>query len=120
MYYNNNRFTAIRLGLPGSAGTRRNIHPPNMYYNKISSAVAEMGGRGHNRRRLKKRWGLLCLFCGRGRSNNVAYAEPYLCTKWHFDPARRLATIERGRKLGALPLFWGGRAESHPAQSGLD
>jgi len=27
---NNNRFTALRPGLPGWAGTRRNIHPPTV------------------------------------------------------------------------------------------
>jgi len=37
----------------------------------------------------------------------VAWAEAYLHdTKWHLDPSSRLATIDMGRKLGALPLFW--------------
>jgi len=29
-YNNNNRFTALCPGLPGSAGTRRNTHPPTI------------------------------------------------------------------------------------------
>jgi len=41
-------------------------------------------------------------------SNSVAGAEAYLRTKWHLDPSSRLATIDMGRKLGALLLFWGG------------
>jgi len=53
-----------------------------------SSAVAEMGDRGHNRHG-PKRGGLLCPFCGeRGhRLYNVACAEVYVRTKWHFDPS---------------------------------
>ena len=42
-------------------------------------------------------------FWGRGAgspSNNVAWAEAYLHTKWHLDASSRLATIEMGRKLG--------------------
>ena len=39
--------------------------------------------------------------------HNVAWAETYLCTKWHLDPSSRLATIDTGRKLGAVPPFWG-------------
>jgi len=34
--------------------------------------------------------------------------EIYLRTKWHLDPSSRLATIDMGQKLGALPPFWGG------------
>jgi len=29
---------------------------------------------------------------------NVAWAEAYLRTKWHFHPSSRLATIDTGRK----------------------
>jgi len=35
-----------------------------------------------------------------GGGDNVAWAEAYLCTKWHLDPSSRLATIDMGRKLG--------------------
>jgi len=36
--------------------------------------------------------------------HNVAWDEAYLRTKWHLDPSGRLATIDMGRKLGAVPL----------------
>jgi len=39
----------------------------------------------------------------------IAWAEAYLRTKWHLDPASRLATTDMGRKLGAVAL-WGGRS----------
>jgi len=39
---------------------------------------------------------------------NVVWAEAYLRTKWHLDPCSRSAAIDMGRKLGALPPFWGG------------
>jgi len=35
----------------------------------------------------------------------VAWAEAYLRTKWHLDSFNRLATIDMGRKLGAVPFF---------------
>ena len=38
----------------------------------------------------------------RSPSNNVAWAETYLRTKWHLDPSSRLATTDMGRKLGEL------------------
>jgi len=42
-------------------------------------------------------------FCERGRagfpSNNVTWAEAYLCTKWHLDPSNRLATIRLRYRL---------------------
>ena len=41
-------------------------------------------------------------------SHNVPWAEAYLRTKWHLDPYSRLATINMGRKLGSVSLFWGG------------
>ena len=49
--------------------------------------------------------GVLCpLLGGAGSpSNNVAWAQAYLCTKWHLDPSSRLATTDMGRKL-AVPL----------------
>jgi len=37
--------------------------------------------------------------------HNAAWAEAYLRTKWHLDPYSRVATIDMGRKLGALPPF---------------
>jgi len=39
-------------------------------------------------------------------------AEAYLHTKWHLDASNYLATLDMGRKLGALPPFWGGGAGS--------
>ena len=46
------------------------------------------------------------------QSNNVAWAEVYLRTKWHRGPSSRLATTEIGRKLGELCPFRGGGAGS--------
>jgi len=37
--------------------------------------------------------------------NNVAWAKAYLRTKWHLDPSSRLATTDKGRKLGVVPLL---------------
>ena len=37
---------------------------------------------------------------------SVAWAEAYLHTKWHLDPSTRLATIDMGRKLGAVFRFF--------------
>ena len=49
----------------------------------------------------------------------VARAEAYHRTKsWHLDPSSRLATINMGRKLGAVP-FLGGGAGPHQAQCSL-
>jgi len=40
-------------------------------------------------------------------SNNVAWAEAYLNTKWHLDPPSCLAIIDMGRKFGAVLLLGG-------------
>jgi len=34
-----------------------------------------------------------------------AWAEAYLCTKWHLDPSSHLATIDMGQKLGDRALL---------------
>jgi len=45
--------------------------------------------------------------------HNVAWAEAYLRTEWRLDPYSRFATIDMGRKVGAVvPLFGGGGAGS--------
>ena len=69
-----------------------------------SSAVAEIGDRGHNRHG-PKRGGLLCPFRG-----ELAWAELYFRIKWRLHPSCRLATIDMGQKLGAVrcALFPGG------------
>jgi len=38
---------------------------------------------------------------------NVARAEVYFHTKWHLHPSSRLATVDRGQKLGGvgMPFF---------------
>jgi len=36
----------------------------------------------------------------------VAWAEAYLCTKWHLDPSSHLATTDIGRKLVELCPFF--------------
>jgi len=35
----------------------------------------------------------------------VAWAKVYVRTKWHLHASSRLATIDMGRKLGAVPLL---------------
>jgi len=40
-------------------------------------------------------------------SNNVAWVEAYLRTKWHLDPSIGLATRVMGQKLGHLCPFGG-------------
>jgi len=73
-----------------------------------SSAVAEMGKRGHDRHG-PKRGGLLCPFRGQLglRLCNVAWAEVYFRTKWRLHPSSRLATLDMNGKLGAVPLLGG-------------
>jgi len=45
--------------------------------------------------------GLLCPFWGVGSLSNtyVAWAEAYLCTKWHSDPSSHFATVDVGSGL---------------------
>ena len=45
----------------------------------------------------------------------MAWAEAYLHTKWHLHPCSRLATIDIGRKLGALALL--GRGAVFPSNT---
>ena len=40
--------------------------------------------------------------------HNVVCTEAYLRTKWHLDPSSHLAITDMGRKLGAVPPFFGG------------
>jgi len=75
-----------------------------------SSAVAEMGDRGHNRHE-PKRGGCCAPFAESWDpvKYNVAWAEVYFRTKWRLDPSSRLATIDVGQKLGGMgvPFFCG-------------
>ena len=88
-----------------------------------SSAVAEMGNRGHNRHGRKEGGGAAVPLL-RGRSwvpvlHNVTWAAVYLPTNWHLDPSSRLATTDMGRKLGgAVPFLWG-ELDPHLTQSSL-
>jgi len=41
-------------------------------------------------------------------SNTMLPRPTYHRTKWHLDPCSRLATIDMGRKMGALSPFWEG------------
>jgi len=77
-----------------------------------SSAVAEIG----NRLALidmGQKLGRRAAFFGGGRGSwahiqhNVILAEAYLHTKWQLDPSTRLATIDMGQKLRAVPLLGG-------------
>jgi len=56
-----------------------------------------------------RKWGAVSLFEGGAGSpsNNVAWAEAYLRTKWHLDISSRFATTDDVPKIGALPLVWG-------------
>jgi len=66
-----------------------------------SSAVAEMGDRGHNRHG-PKGGGVLCPFRAElgPRLIQRGLAEVYFRTKWRLHPSSRLATINMGQKLG--------------------
>jgi len=67
---------------------------------------------GQNRHGPKIGWGC-AVFAGGAESpsNKVAWAKAYLHTKWHLNPSSRLASMDMGRKLGAVP-FRRGRAGS--------
>jgi len=62
---------------------------------------------------------------GRGSlapSNNVAWAEAYLRTKWHLDTSSSLLTIDTGQKIGeerGLCPFWEGELGAHLTQCRL-
>jgi len=43
---------------------------------------------------------------------NVAWAEVYLCTKWHLDPSGPLAIIDMGQKSGGGCALFIGEAGS--------
>ena len=45
----------------------------------------------------------------------MAWAEGYLHTKWYLDPSSLLATMDMGRKLGAVPLL--GRGARSPSSA---
>jgi len=51
-------------------------------------------------------------------SNNVAWAEIYLCTKWHLNPSSRLATTDMDRKLRIVSFFGEGELGPHLKQYG--
>jgi len=63
---------------------------------------------GHNRHGPKIGWGGEAVLSFLGElspiEHKVAWAEAYLHTKWHLSPSSHLATIDIGRKLGAVPL----------------
>jgi len=57
-----------------------------------------------------QKWGAVPLLGGGSwvpMQHSTAWAEAYLCTKWHLDPYCRLGTIDMGRKLGGdtAPFF---------------
>jgi len=56
---------------------------------------------------------------GAGPMNTIlALAEVYLRTKCHLDPSSRLATIDMGQKVGAVPLSGGARSPSNTMSPG--
>jgi len=50
-------------------------------------------------------------------TNNVAWVEVYLRTKWHLDPSSRLATADMAENWGLCP-FWGGELGPHLTHCG--
>ena len=81
-----------------------------------SSAVADMGDRGHNRRGPKE-GAVVPSALLRGRAvpaqHNVAWVKLYFRTKWLLHPSTCLATIDMGRKLrGHAPFVGGGEPGS--------
>jgi len=74
--------------------------------NNKTSAVAEMGDRGHNIHGPKG--GLLCPFRGAAGSpsNNVAWAEVYFRTKWNLHPSN-LGHNRHWPKTGGRAPFTG-------------
>jgi len=53
---------------------------------------------------------------GAGSPSNKIWPGPRptsVYTKWHFDPSSCLATIDVGRKVGAVPVFRGARSPSN-------
>ena len=65
---------------------------------------------GHNKHGPKIGWGAVRRGGGAGSASNTMLLgpRPYLRTKWHLDPSNRLARINVGRKVGAVPPFSGG------------
>jgi len=81
-----------------------------------SSAVAETATFGHSRHGPKSGVGCYDPFHGGAGSpsNNVAWAEAYLRTKWYPDPSSRLAT-----KVGGLLCPFRRELGLHLTQCGL-
>jgi len=77
-----------------------------------SSAVAEMGDRGHNRYGpITGGRGCYAPFAEAETPPNTMWPGPtkaHLFAKCHLDPSGRFTTIDMGRKLGAPPPFWEG------------
>jgi len=46
------------------------------------------------------------------------WAKAYLRTEWHLDPSSHLATIDKGQKLGAVPLLGGAGSPSNTKSPG--
>ena len=87
-----------------------------------STAIAEMGDRGHSRHGPQR--GMLCPFHGRGvlgpHLTNVAWAEAYLPTKWHLDPIQPSGHNRHGPKIGVPSCtFVGGELGCHLTQCHL-
>jgi len=74
-----------------------------------------------------RKWRQLCPFPwgGAGSPSNAVAPDPRLatsvvCTMWDLEPSSRLATIDMGRKVGAVvPLSGKGKLGRHLTQCGL-
>jgi len=103
----------------GGAGSPSNTMSPGPSPISVPSAKWHLDPSSHG---LKMGGGAVPLFGGSWVpiTHNVAWAKAYLHTKWHFDPLRHLATIDRGRKFGAaVPPFSGGELGPHLMQCRL-
>jgi len=97
----------LKLGavpvLGGAAGSPSNTKSPGLRPTSIPSRIS-VHPAVWPQRTWTKNWGL-CPFRGGGArspSISVTWAEAYLHIKWYPDASSHLATIDMGRKLGAV------------------
>jgi len=104
--------SAVPLLWWGRAGFPSNTTWPGPRSTSVPSGIYIHPSICHNRHGPET--GGCALFRGTAGSpsNNVAWAEAFLHTKWHLDPSSHLATTDMGRKLG------GGELGPHLTQCG--
>ena len=109
----------LSLGQLGPHLTQCGLDQGLLPYQVASSSIQPFG---HNRHGSKIGWGLCPFFWGSWVpiKHKVAWVEAYRHTKRHLSPSSHLTTTDIGRKLGAVPPYWGGELVPNPAQCGLD